>query len=98
MTRRRFPSAAVLALGFAVGGCSLAAGVSGAGGDLGVISQARRQVESSYVVPAKTGQRVNGGLKGMRSRRAPHSDFMSETEYGDGISTTGGERGRDVRE
>src|SRR2546429_299478 len=74
------------------GGCSsLAAGSSA--GDLGLVQDAMRQVESSYVVPVGPDKLVNGALKGMLSKLDPHSDYMTETEYRELMATTSGQFG-----
>jgi carboxyl-terminal processing protease len=81
---------ATLALGIA--GCSsLAAGSSA--GDLGLVQDAMRQVESSYVVPVGPDKLVSGALKGMLSKLDPHSDYMTETEYRELMATTSGQFG-----
>ena len=65
---------AALALGIA--GCtSVTAGSSS--GDLGLVQDAMRQVESSYVVPVGPDKLVSGALKGMLSKLDPHSDYMT---------------------
>ena len=77
------------ALVLGMGGCSsLAAGSSA--GDLGLVQDAMRQVESSYVVPVGPDKLVNGALKGMLSKLDPHSDYMTETEYRELMATTSG--------
>ena len=80
------------ALVLGMGGCSsLAAGSSA--GDLGLVQDAMRQVESSYVVPVGPDKLVNGALKGMLSKLDPHSDYMTETEYRELMATTSGQFG-----
>ena len=80
------------ALALTVAGCtSLAAGSSGS--DLGLIQDAMRQVESSYVVPVGPDKLVDGALKGMLSKLDPHSDYMTETEYRELMATTSGQFG-----
>src|SRR5438270_10423327 len=80
------------ALVLGMGGCSsLAAGSSA--GDLGLVQDAMRQVESSYVVPVGPDKLVSGALKGMLSKLDPHSDYMTETEYRELMATTSGQFG-----
>src|ERR1043166_600512 len=80
------------ALVLGIGGCSsLAAGSSP--GDLGLVQDAMRQVESSYVVPVAPDKLVSGALKGMLSKLDPHSDYMTETEYRELMATTSGQFG-----
>src|SRR5438067_7027299 len=80
----------VLALG--MNGCrSLAADVSG--GDLGLMQDAMKQVERSYVVPVQPDRLVSGALKGMLSKLDPHSDYMTEREYRELMATTSGQFG-----
>ena len=52
-----------------------------------------QEVEKSYVVPVQPDQLVNGALKGMLDRLDPHSDYMTEREYHELISTTSGQFG-----
>jgi carboxyl-terminal processing protease len=90
------PAAAFFALTLALvgNGCSsLAADPPVGAGDLGLIEDVMRQVEKSYVVPVKPEQLVKGSLKGMLSKLDPHSDYMTEQEYRDLISTTSGQFG-----
>ena len=61
--------------------------------DLGLIVGAMQQVEKSYVVPVKPDELVNGALKGMLNKLDPHSDYMTEHEYRELISTTSGQFG-----
>jgi carboxyl-terminal processing protease len=61
--------------------------------DLGLIVGAMQQVEKSYVVPVKPEELVNGALKGMLNKLDPHSDYMTEHEYRELISTTSGQFG-----
>jgi carboxyl-terminal processing protease len=89
MTRAGTPFA--LAFALAVAGCTGA--VPGGGSDLGLIREAMQQVEGSYVVPVKPDQLVSGALKGMLSKLDPHSDYMTENEYRELISTTSGQFG-----
>ena len=91
-TRLKGPAAAFLAL--ALSGCgSLAADRAAGTDDLALIEDAMHQVEKSYVVPVKPDQLVKGALKGMLSKLDPHSDYMTEQEYGELISTTSGQFG-----
>src|SRR6266702_881537 len=84
----------LLLLVLSVTGCrSPAADPSFGGGDLGLIEAAMQQVKKSYVVPVKPDQLVNGSLKGMLSKLDPHSDYMTEHEYRELISTTSGQFG-----
>src|SRR6266478_7761912 len=77
-----------------INGCSSPAADSLVGaGDLGLIEAAMQQVKKSYVVPIKPDQLVNGALKGMLSKLDPHSDYMTEREYRELISTTSGQFG-----
>jgi carboxyl-terminal processing protease len=85
-------AAAFLAL--SVNGCSAPAADAPVGaGDLRLIEAAMQQVESSYVVPVQPDRLVNGALKGMLSKLDPHSDYMTEHEYRELISTTSGQFG-----
>ena len=87
-------AAIVLALCLGAGGCgSLAADPSLGAGDLGLLESAMRQVNQSYVVPVKSEQLVSGALKGMLSKLDPHSDYMTEREYRELLSTTSGQFG-----
>jgi carboxyl-terminal processing protease len=61
--------------------------------DLGLIVGAMQQVEKSYVVPVKPDELVTGALKGMLNKLDPHSDYMTEHEYKELISTTSGQFG-----
>ena len=77
-----------------INGCSSPAADPFVGGaDLGLIEAAMQQVKKSYVVPIKPDQLVNGALKGMLSKLDPHSDYMTEREYRELISTTSGQFG-----
>ena len=90
------PAGAFLALTLGLGGCnSMAADATGgsSGSDLALIQDAMRQVQQSYVVPVKPDQLVDGALKGMLTRLDPHSDYMTEREYRELISTTSGQFG-----
>jgi carboxyl-terminal processing protease len=92
LTVKTFQTTAFLVL--TLGGCaSLAADPSLGAGELGMIEDTMRQVEKSYVVPVKPDQLVNGALKGMLSKLDPHSDYMTEREYKELISTTSGQFG-----
>ena len=87
-------AAAFLVVCASVNGCgSLAADGPLSSADLGLIESAMRQVERSYVVPVKPDHLVDGALKGMLSRLDPHSDYMTEREYRELISTTSGQFG-----
>ncbi len=91
---RGVSATAFLALTLSVNGCgSLAADPPVSQGELGLIEDAMRQVEKSYVVPVKPDQLVNGALKGMLSKLDPHSDYMTESEYRELVSTTSGQFG-----
>src|SRR6266566_8213535 len=84
----------LLLLLLSINGCSFpAADPSVGGSDLGLIEAAMQQVKKSYVVPVKPDQLVNGSLKGMLSKLDPHSDYMTEQEYRELISTTSGQFG-----
>src|SRR5260370_2959830 len=84
----------LLLLVLSANGCSsLAADPTVGPGELGLIEDAMRQVEQSYVVPVKPDQLVRGALKGMLGKLDPHSDYMSEREYRELISTTSGQFG-----
>src|SRR5712691_1769647 len=77
-----------------INGCSSpGADLSVGAGDLGLIEAAMQQVKKSYVVPVKPDQLVKGALKGMLSKLDPHSDYMTEQEYRELISTTSGQFG-----
>ena len=88
------PSLRVMWLAFAlgVGACSPLA-ADGPGGDLGLVRDAMRQVENSYVVPVEPDKLVSGALKGMLSKLDPHSDYMTENEYRELMATTSGQFG-----
>ena len=84
----------LLLLVLSVNGCGAAIGnPPGGGGDLGLIEAAMQQVRKSYVVSVQPDQLVNGALKGMLSKLDPHSDYMTEHEYRELISTTSGQFG-----
>ena len=83
----------LLLLVLTVNGCSSAIGNPPGGGDLGLIEAAMQQVRKSYVVSVQPDQLVNGALKGMLSKLDPHSDYMTEHEYRELISTTSGQFG-----
>src|SRR5260370_39535713 len=79
----------LLLLVLSANGCSsLAADPTVGPADLGLIEDAMRQVEKSYVVPVKPDQLVRGALKGMLGKLDAHSDSMSERESRELISTT----------
>ena len=85
---------ALLVLVLGVNGCSSPGADPAVGaGDLGLIEAAMQQVKKSYVVPVKPDQLVNGALKGMLGKLDPHSDYMTEREYRELISTTSGQFG-----
>src|SRR6267142_7020873 len=85
---------ALLLLALGVSGCASATGnLPGGAGDLGLIEAAMQQVQKSYVVPVQPDRLVNGALKGMLSKLDPHSDYMTEHEYRELISTTSGQFG-----
>src|SRR5258707_453013 len=83
----------LLLLVLSVNGCSSAIGNPPGCGDLGLIEAAMQQVRKSYVVSVQPDQLVNGALKGMLSKLDPHSDYMTEHEYRELISTTSGQFG-----
>ena len=90
---RTLPAVLVL-LALALGSCSLATGDPPASAnDLALIENTMHQVEKSYVVPVQPDQLVKGALKGMLTRLDPHSDYMTEREYKELISTTSGQFG-----
>jgi carboxyl-terminal processing protease len=72
-------------------GCNPSA--AGSGGDLGLLQDAMRQVEQSYVVPVTPDKLVAGALKGMLTKLDPHSDYMDENEYRELLATTSGQFG-----
>src|SRR5258708_1728552 len=89
---RILPGLLLLALG--ASGCSSGtAGQPVGSGGLSLIEAAMQQVEKSYVVPVKSEQLVKGSLKGMLSKLDPHSDYMTEREYRELITTTSGQFG-----
>jgi carboxyl-terminal processing protease len=93
-TLRAASAAAVVLLALGVNGCSSqAADPPLTGSELGLIEQTMRQVEHSYVVPVKPQKLVDNALKGMLSGLDPHSDYMTEQEYRELMSTTSGEFG-----
>src|SRR5438270_750147 len=63
------------ALGITGCGSLAAADAPVAPADLGLLQDAMRQVERSYVAPVKPDQLVDGALKGMLSKLDPHSDY-----------------------
>ena len=90
----KFLPRALLLLALGVSGCgSATANLPGGAGDLGLIEAAMQQVQKSYVVPVQPDQLVSGSLKGMLSKLDPHSDYMTEREYRELISTTSGQFG-----
>ena len=102
MFRLRLPAlgmkalAASLGLAVALGasGCnSVAADAPIGTADLGLLEDAMRQVERSYVAPVKPDKLVDGALKGMLSKLDPHSDYMTEREYRELVQTTTGQFG-----
>jgi carboxyl-terminal processing protease len=93
-TLRAASAAAVIVLALGVNGCSSqAADPPLTGSELGLIEQTMRQVEHSYVVPVKPQKLVDNALKGMLSGLDPHSDYMTEQEYRELMSTTSGQFG-----
>ncbi len=94
ITMTKILSRTLLLLLLSANGCSsLAADPTVGPADLGLIEDAMRQVEKSYVVPVKPDQLVRGALKGMLGKLDPHSDYMSERDYRELISTTSGQFG-----
>ena len=92
MTKILLHTLLLVALG--LGGCgSATGGLPGGGDDLGLIEAAMQQVKKSYVVQVQPDQLVNGALKGMLSKLDPHSDYMTEREFRELISTTSGQFG-----
>jgi carboxyl-terminal processing protease len=87
-----FPRALWLVLAFSINGCASLAAEAPAG-DLGLIEDAMRQVEKSYVTPVQPNQLVSGALKGMLGKLDPHSDYMTEREYRELMATTSGQFG-----
>ena len=86
--------ATVACLGIALNGCNApATDPPTSAADLGLVRDAMRQVEQSYVVPVKADQLVGGALKGMLNKLDPHSDYMTEREYRELIATTSGQFG-----
>src|SRR5260221_9134429 len=61
--------------------------------DLGLITDAMRQIEKSYVASVTPDRLVDGALKGMLNRLDPHSDYMDETELREQMTTTSGQFG-----
>src|ERR1051326_8126599 len=89
---RAFGLGLVLLLG--LGGCaSRAADQPGGAANLGLVEDAMRQVEKSYVVPVQPNKLVDGALKGMLTKLDPHSDYMTEREYRELMATTSGQFG-----
>jgi carboxyl-terminal processing protease len=94
MSLRGIAATALLAVALSVTGCSsLAADPAVGPADLALVQEAMRQVEKSYVVPVTPDKLVGGALKGMLNKLDPHSDYMSEREYRELISTTTGQFG-----
>ena len=86
--------ALLLLVALGVNGCnSVTADETVGSGDLGLIEAAMQQVEKSYVVQVQPDQLVDGALKGMLTKLDPHSDYMTEREYKELISTTSGQFG-----
>ena len=81
-----------LALVLGTGGCASLAG-DPQSADLGLVHDAMRQVQTSYVVPVEPDKMVSGALKGMLSKLDPHSDYMTESEYRELMATTSGQFG-----
>ncbi|HEX6440978.1 MAG TPA: S41 family peptidase [Stellaceae bacterium] len=91
---KAFAASVGLAVALGVSGCnSLAADAPVGTADLGLLEDAMRQVERSYVAPVKPDQLVDGALKGMLSKLDPHSDYMTEREYRELVQTTTGQFG-----
>src|SRR6266568_1851836 len=85
---------ALVLLALSLSGCnSPVVDPSFGGGDLALIEAAMQQVKKSYVVSVQPDQLVNGALKGMLSKLDPHSDYMTEREFRELISTTSGQFG-----
>jgi carboxyl-terminal processing protease len=80
-------------LALSANGCTPGADAPVGTRDLGLIEDTMQQVAKSYVVPVQPDQLVNGALKGMLSKLDPHSDYMTEHEYRELISTTSGQFG-----
>src|SRR5436190_7999829 len=81
-----------LALVLGTGGCASLAG-DPSSADLGLVHDAMRQVQTSYVVPVEPDKMVSGALKGMLSKLDPHSDYMTESEYRELMAPTSGQFG-----
>src|SRR5437660_9727101 len=92
MMTTAFPRALWLVLAFSVNGCTPLAADPQAG-DLGLVRDAMRQVQTSYVVPVEPDKMVSGALKGMLNKLDPHSDYMTENEYRELMATTSGQFG-----
>jgi carboxyl-terminal processing protease len=90
-------AAAALLLMLALGGCNVLRGGSSSQAedpaDLGLIREAMKQVQTSYVAPVKSDELVTGALKGMLTRLDPHSDYMDEHEYKELMTVTSGQFG-----
>ncbi|HEX3862032.1 MAG TPA: S41 family peptidase [Stellaceae bacterium] len=95
LSLKALSTTALLTLTLGASGCSsLAADApSSNGSDVALMQEVMRQVEQSYVVPVKPGQLVDGALKGMLTRLDPHSDYMTEREYRELVTTTTGQFG-----
>ena len=92
LPRAAWPRAVWLALVLGAGGCSSLGG-DPPSGDLGLVQDAMKQVQTSYVVPVEPDKMVSGALKGMLSKLDPHSDYMTENEYRELMATTSGQFG-----
>jgi len=92
MMTTAFPRALWVVLAFSINGCTSLAAEAPAG-DLGLIEDAMRQVEKSYVTPVQSDRLVSGALKGMLGKLDPHSDYMTEREYRELMATTSGQFG-----
>jgi carboxyl-terminal processing protease len=92
LSRAVWPRAVWLALMLCAGGCSSLGG-DPPSGDLGLVRDAMKQVQTSYVVPVEPDKMVSGALKGMLSKLDPHSDYMTENEYRELMATTSGQFG-----
>src|SRR5204862_7390352 len=70
MTMPNLSRAVWLMLVLGIGGCSSLTGPPA--GDLGLVQDAMRQVQTSYVVPVEPDKMVSGALKGMLNKLDPH--------------------------
>jgi len=95
MTLKALPYVALLVIALAIDGCSSWAADPAGGGpaDLGIVRDAMREIEKSYVAPINQDHLVKGALKGMLTRLDPHSDYMDEREYRELVATTSGQFG-----